>query len=274
MKAKELYPGIFSRHAAAYRRRVDELASRGEARGRMAVIECIAARPGQRILDMACGPGTLTFRLGRAVSPSGEVLGVDLAQGMLDEAARGSSPRLPVRFAVMDIENLDLPDSFFDAATCGHGFQFCPNLPAALREACRVLKLDGRLGASVPVGPTSGVHAVLDRVARAYLGAPPSAEEARTRETLEDPARFGRAARDAGFSNVVVRRVDEVMTWRNVDHILGMIDSWCSYAARLESANATSRETFLTAARSALHSRFGDSPITEHRLAHVLCARK
>lgn len=240
----------------------------------MAVVECITPRPGQRILDMACGPGTLTFTLARAVSPGGEVLGIDLAPGMLDEATRAAPPALPVRFVVMDIESLDLPEAHFDAVTCGHGFQFCPNLPAALRQTFRVLRGGGHLGASVPVGPSGVVHAVLDRVARDYLGAPPSAEEFRTGEVLEDAAKFEQAARDAGFSSAAVRRVEEVMTWRNADHVVGMIDSWCSYAARLESADKTSRENFLTAAVEALHARFGDASITEHRVAHVLCAQK
>lgn len=118
------------------------------------------------------------------------------------------------------------------------------------------------------------MHAVLDPVARAYLGPPPSAEEFATKETVEDPARFERAARDAGFSNAVVRRVEELMTWRDADHVVGLIDSWCSYAARLESADTIGRANFLTAARDALRARFGDAPITEHHVARVLCAQK
>ena len=55
MKSKELFPAIFSRHAAEYRSRIDEVM----ARGRMRLIALAAAGPGMRVLDMACGPGNL-----------------------------------------------------------------------------------------------------------------------------------------------------------------------------------------------------------------------
>jgi len=86
MKSKELYPAVFSRHAIEYARRLEEIMSSGQARGRMRAIELVEARPGMRILDLACGPGTLTRLLARRVAPAGEVVGVDLAAGMIDLA--------------------------------------------------------------------------------------------------------------------------------------------------------------------------------------------
>ena len=59
LAAKDLFPSTFSRLAAAYKRRLDEVMARGEAHGRAAVIDWIAPAPGKRILDLACGPGTL-----------------------------------------------------------------------------------------------------------------------------------------------------------------------------------------------------------------------
>ncbi|HYM66688.1 MAG TPA: methyltransferase domain-containing protein, partial [Patescibacteria group bacterium] len=82
MKSKELFPAIFDRHASAYQRRLEDIMDRGEAAGRMRVIELAEPRPGMRILDLACGPGTLSRRLAPRVAPGGHVVGVDLAQGM------------------------------------------------------------------------------------------------------------------------------------------------------------------------------------------------
>ena len=58
VKSKDLFPAIFSRHAEAYDRRLEQVMSRGEARGRQRIIDLLEARPGMRILDLACGPGT------------------------------------------------------------------------------------------------------------------------------------------------------------------------------------------------------------------------
>src|SRR6266849_4292124 len=86
--AKDLYPGTFSRVAAAYKQRLDEVMARSESRGRAEVIDWVDPTPGKRILDLACGPGTLSYRLAQAVYPDGAVVGIDLAPGMIDLARR------------------------------------------------------------------------------------------------------------------------------------------------------------------------------------------
>src|SRR4029077_12695057 len=76
VKSKDLFPAIFSRHAAAYQRRLDEIMARGEAHGRERAIQLIEAGPGMRVLDLACGPGTLTRRIAALVAHDGQVIGV------------------------------------------------------------------------------------------------------------------------------------------------------------------------------------------------------
>jgi len=63
LKSKDLFPAVFSRHAAAYQRRLEDIMARDEARGRLRAIELVDAQPGMRVLDLACGPGTLSRRL-------------------------------------------------------------------------------------------------------------------------------------------------------------------------------------------------------------------
>src|SRR5260370_22139437 len=122
---------------------------RGEARGRWRVLELVDAKPGMRALDLACGPGTLSRRLAQQVSPGGEVVGVDLAPGMIEVARVAQIPN--ARFEVMDIERLTFDDAYIDSAVCGHGMQFAPELGAALGEARRVFRTEARFAASVPV---------------------------------------------------------------------------------------------------------------------------
>src|SRR5207247_9779308 len=59
VKSKELYPAVFSRHAEAYKARLDEIMARGEARGRLRMLEGSGAAPGMTVLDLACGPGNI-----------------------------------------------------------------------------------------------------------------------------------------------------------------------------------------------------------------------
>jgi len=67
VKSKELFPPVFSRHALAYQLRLEDIMSRGESVGRIRALELVDARPGMRILDLACGPGNTTRTIAAAV---------------------------------------------------------------------------------------------------------------------------------------------------------------------------------------------------------------
>src|SRR5437762_8256721 len=86
LKSKDLYPAVFSRYAEVYQKRLESIMSRRESRSRLRLIELVGAQPGMRIIDLACGPGTLTRVLAADVTPGGEVVGVDLAPGMVELA--------------------------------------------------------------------------------------------------------------------------------------------------------------------------------------------
>src|SRR5262249_54836771 len=171
MKAKDVVPGVFSRHAAAYRDRLVDAAARGETRSRGRALHLLAVRPGERGLALGCGPGTPAFRLVQARRGSGLGGGrgagglalrgggggggaglgggVARAPGWRARARAGAAP--PPLLAQMDLERLALGDGAFDAVASGHSLHFCPDLPAALAEARRVLRQGGRFAASVPL---------------------------------------------------------------------------------------------------------------------------
>jgi ubiquinone/menaquinone biosynthesis C-methylase UbiE len=243
LKSKDLFPAVFSRHALVYQQRLEQVMARGEARGRMRVLELVSAHPGMRVVDLACGPGTLSRRLVQSVSPGGDVVGIDLAPGMI-ELARTSIP--DARFEVMDIERLEFADESFDAAVCGHGFQFAPDLGAALREARRVLRAGGRLAASVPVEETNGsVWTVLDAVIDRWL--PPAAQAADrnpTRAVVSDIDDFSQAALDAGFTSAHVEVIEEKVRWPSAEQLVAMFTSWWSCASRLDGMDEQRRRGF------------------------------
>ena len=244
MKSKDLFPAIFSRHAESYRRRLEDIMSRGEARGRQRMIESVALRPGMRVLDLACGPGNISRRLTALVAPDGEVVGVDLAPGMVELARSAAIPG--ARFEVMDIEELAFADATFDAAVCGHGIQFVPDLDRALREARRVLKPGRRFAASVPAAapgqrPWSVVEDVVDR----WLPpAPRASDNQATRAAVGDPEVFAARALAAGFAKATVEVVEESVHWESAEQFVSMFMSWWDCASRLEALDDTTRRSF------------------------------
>ena len=101
-----------------------------------------AARPGDRVLDVATGTGDLALELSRRVGPSGEVVGVDFAEEML-AIARDKAPG--VRFETGNALELAYGDDEFAAATVGFGARNFSDLAAGLREMARVVRPGGRV---------------------------------------------------------------------------------------------------------------------------------
>jgi ubiquinone/menaquinone biosynthesis C-methylase UbiE len=244
LKSNELLPAVFSRHALAYERRLEDIMERGESRGRLRVIELIAAEPGMHVLDLACGPGTLSRRLAPQVSPGGEVVGVDLAPGMIELARAAGTAN--ARFEVMDIEQLSFDDESFDAAACGHGLHFVPHLAVALREARRVLHSGARFAASMPV-ERAGASAwtLLAPVIDRWLGrAPTDLEPTTTRDTVGDQKKLAQAVLDAGFASAGVEVVEETVRWASAEQLVLLFTSWWECSARLERLDLDGRRRF------------------------------
>ena len=167
------------------------------------LVEAAALRPGERVLDVACGTGVVTRRAAERVGAGGAVAGLDVNAAMLAvarSAAATASP--PIRWYESSAEAMPLPDESFDVVLCQLGLQFIPDKGAALREMRRVLVPGGRLLASVP-GP-SAFFDVMDEAIARHVDAE-TAAFVRLVFSLYDPARLEALARDAGLRDVSVR---------------------------------------------------------------------
>jgi ubiquinone/menaquinone biosynthesis C-methylase UbiE len=110
-------------------------------------IERLGLRPGGRVLDVCCGSGASALPAAQAVRPNGTVLGIDLAEELLDLArAKAAAQGLTnFEFRTGDMLNLGLPDAHFDAVVCVFGIFFVPDMPGAVRELWRMLRPGGKL---------------------------------------------------------------------------------------------------------------------------------
>jgi ubiquinone/menaquinone biosynthesis C-methylase UbiE len=179
------------------------------------LIAVVGIEPGQRVLDVATGRGAVLFPAAERVGGTGEAVGVDLAEGMVQAANEEAERRglgSPVR--VMDAEQLDFPDASFDRVLCGFGVMFFPNLDRALAEFRRLLKPGGRLGVSTwRVSQAEDLNAIVDEFG---LGNP------RPPGWISEPDDLARRLAQAGFTDVRVvtdsetlRYIDFEQYWQN-----------------------------------------------------------
>ncbi|MFE6778256.1 methyltransferase domain-containing protein [Streptomyces sp. NPDC057702] len=157
--------------------------------------------PGRSVLDVGCGPGTITADFAARVAP-GRVTGVDAAEGVLGQARALAAERGlgNVTYAVGDIYRLGFPDASFDVVHAHQVLQHVADPVAALREMRRVCR-------------PGGVVAVRDAdyAAMAWYPRPPALDawlatyRAVARDSGGEPdagRRLSSWARRAGFSDV------------------------------------------------------------------------
>jgi 2-polyprenyl-3-methyl-5-hydroxy-6-metoxy-1,4-benzoquinol methylase len=100
-------------------------------------------RPGLDVLDVGCGPGTITVDLAQRVAP-GRVVGLDVSAAPLDEArALAEREGVAVTFAVGDVYALEAADDSFDVVHAHQVLQHLTDPVAALREMARVCRPGG-----------------------------------------------------------------------------------------------------------------------------------
>ncbi len=110
-----------------------------------------APRSGERVLDLATGPGVAAFMAVEAAGPTGTVTGIDVSEKMVSlAAARAAARRLTnVQFRRRDMETTGEPDGSYDAVTCAFGLMFAADRAAAFAEIARVTAPGGRVSICV-----------------------------------------------------------------------------------------------------------------------------
>jgi len=110
-----------------------------------ATVARLPLAPGQRVLDLCCGSGASAVPAARAVGPSGQVTGVDVAEPLL-ALARDRAAGLPqAEFRLGDATSTGLPGASFDAVICVFGVFFVPGTPAFVAEMWRLVRPGGTL---------------------------------------------------------------------------------------------------------------------------------
>ena len=183
-------------------------------------------KPGLRILDFGCGPGTISIGLAEAVAP-GEFHGVDMEASQIDLAKlfAARDGRDNMTWHVADVLDLPFEDDCFDVAHCCNVLMHVPDTQAVLREVKRVLKPGGLIASREMISESCFTHPDLGVIRRAWdmFEDLLAADEGHPQMGKDMKTHFV----EAGFTNIRVgASFDSYSTPEDVAFIYGFAQQW------------------------------------------------
>ncbi len=238
------------------------------------LVDLAGVRPGDRILDVACGTGVVTRLAASRTAGAGRVVGLDINPAML-AVARTLLPvaGAPVRWLKASAPEIPLPDAAFDVVLCQQGLQQFPDQPAALTEMRRVLVPGGRLAISVwsQIEDSPGMLALV-RALEQHVGVE-AADNRRAPFALGDAAQLHGLLAGAGFRDIEIRTLVETARFSSPE---SLVEAQLT-ATPLSTLRALSQETRQAVARDvegALEAYLYGDELAVPMATHVALAQR
>ena len=233
----------WGRHADFLERRARPLTTR--------MLELARLQPGDRVLDLASGPGGLGLLAAERVAPDGTVVVSDIAPGMIAiaSARAEAAGATNVETRVLDLEAIDEPDGAYDAVLCRDGIMLVPEPDRAAAEIRRVLRDGGRFAVAVWGPPASNPWlSLIFRAVGEQTGMPVPPPGTPGPFSLGDPVRLHDLLADAGLQDVAVEELE-------VPYRAGSFDEWVGRSSELAGPVAQTLAALPAAARAELRER-------------------
>jgi SAM-dependent methyltransferase len=242
--------GMWAGVAGGWAEHADYVDARGEAATEK-MLELSAPQPGERVIELACGPGGLGLAAAERVAPDGDVVLSDVAAEMTSIAsARAEALGLTnVSTLQLDIEQIDQPDGSYDVVLCREGLMFATDPGRAASEIRRVMRPGGRVALAVwgPRERNPWLGAVLDSVS-AQIGAPVPPPGIPGPFALSDAGELERLLSEAGLAEVAVSEFPLPMR-------VGSFDDWWQRTTALAGPLAQMLASMPDEAQRALRER-------------------
>jgi ubiquinone/menaquinone biosynthesis C-methylase UbiE len=239
------------------------------------LIETVAVQSGERVLDIACGTGVVARSVAPVVGGTGQVVGVDVNEGMLAMARTiPPSSGAMITWHQGDAAALPVPDTAFDVVLCEQGLQYFPQRAAALQEMARVLVPGGRLALSVwrALERQPFFVALVDAI-EAHLGAEVAALQ-RAAFTLGDADELRGLVTAAGFRTPHVRLVVKLMRAPSLAEYLRGYVAATPMAGAVAAMDDATRTTMFQTLQNTLRPYVDDTGMAVPMEGHVVVARR
>ena len=242
------------------------------------VVTLIDPRPGERVLDVACGTGVVTRLVAQRVGRAGKVVGLDLNPGMLAVAvsatANEPSTSASITWQEASATKMPFPNAAFDIVCCQLGLQFFPDRPAGLREMYRVMVTGGRLGLMVWRGIEHSPGFGFLAAALAQHVSNEAAGIMRAPFALADAEELRGLIATAGFRDIAIRPVPGTVRFPSVARFVQDYVAGSPLAAHVAKVSDEARAALVSEVGDALRSYLSAGVLTFPIEAHLASAKK
>ncbi len=228
-------------------------------------LRLVGVQPGQRVLDVAAGPGTLALLAARQ---GAGVVATDFAPAMIARLRQraGEAGMANLTAEVMDGQALTLPDDSFDAAFSIFGLIFFPDRAAGFRELHRVVRPGGKAAVAAWSAKALNIGPIFAQAVRRALPAPPTPAAPRAVMSLQDPEAFAGEMRAAGFARVEIQTVLHRREVPSAEVVWEAMRANPSAMARIPAdQHAALSQLFIEGVRA----QFGAGPVPLEGEAHI-----
>lgn len=237
------------------------------------LVATAGVRPGDRVLDVACGTGVVARTVARHVGPDDVVVGVDVNPDMLATARHAARTVTPtIDFRQGDAIDLPFADGMFDVVLCQQAVQFFPDRVAALREMGRVASPGGRVAFGVLRSlDRHPVYAIFARALNEHAG-PDAAEMMGSPFALGDAEALRASTRDAGLHDVTVQVSISEERFPSVADFVHWEAASSPLAAELSRLDADQQASLVSRLEHDLSAYLDDLGLVFHNETHLVTA--
>lgn len=238
------------------------------------LVEAAGVRPGDRVLDVACGTGVVARAAAAIVGSTGSVSGIDINPEMLATArqvARDFEPA--IEFHHGDVADLPFKDATFDVVLCEEAVQFFGDRVGALREMRRVTTPGGRVAFSVLRSlEHHPVYAAFAAALGEHVG--PEAQAMMSSPfALGDAETLRSATQEAGLEGIEIRIAINEERFPSVEEFVVGEAASSPLAGPLTEVDQERRDALLAAMKNVLAPHLDDAGLAFHNETHIVTAR-
>lgn len=183
------------------------------------LLERVQLKPGEQVLDIACGSGWLSFRMAESVIPGGRLTSTDISDRMIELAAQTAAEKniTNIDFRRMEAEELSFADNSFDVTICSLGLMYVTDAQQSANEMYRVTRPGGRAAALVWGQRTACGWAEIFPIVEARV----SSEVCPLFFRMGTGNMLQLVFEQAGFSNITVDKLNTLLKYNSAEDAIG-----------------------------------------------------